>query len=246
MPTRSFTLLLIAGLLSAAIGQAPPTSQASPAREQRRQTYLELSKKIFAGAQAPDAVRRAVNNLPPAQVTGITEQLHDLSVAEIEDVLGGPKPSAQNVIDALKTILGETALAGWGAQFTNTPFAEFIETRRRPSGGSFVWHPAGRRRPPQQPPISRILCAPKREVETPGVSRSRLRRPHILCFAGGRRSAGSGLVSGVGKDVWRYRRRPECAPLRIRWKRGADDVAERRPDLGRRDSVARLGDARVR
>lgn len=127
MPTRSFTLLLIAGLLSAAIGQAPPTSQASPAREQRRQTYLELSKKIFAGAQAPDAVRRAVNNLPPAQVTGITEQLHDLSVAEIEDVLGGPKPSAQNVIDALKTILGETALAGWGAQFTNTPFAEFIE-----------------------------------------------------------------------------------------------------------------------
>ena len=118
---------LIASLAQLAAGQVPSRSEAANARELRRQTYSQLSKSVFAGPTAPvDALQRAVS-LPAARVDEITEQLHNLLVAEIEDALAGPKPAGRDVAQSLGRLLGETSISEWDAQSSNTPFAEFVE-----------------------------------------------------------------------------------------------------------------------
>jgi hypothetical protein len=127
MRTWSSILFLITALAHSTAGQVPSATQTSNAREERRQTYLQLSRGVFAGPQEPPDVLRRVANLPAAQVDGITEQLHNLLVAEIGDVLAGPNPTAQDVVQSLQRLLGETSISEWDAQSSNTPFAEFVE-----------------------------------------------------------------------------------------------------------------------
>lgn len=127
MRIQSSILLLIAGLVQSAPGQFVPAPQASNARQERRRGYLESSRKIFADYSDSDATRQAVNRVPSAQVEEVTARLHDLLAAEIEDVLAGPNPSAQSVVDAVRSLLGGTALSEWDKQTTNTPFAAFID-----------------------------------------------------------------------------------------------------------------------
>ncbi len=127
MRTWWSSLWLIGFLVQLSSGQTPASFQASNAHEQRRQAYLQLSRNVFAGPREPLDVLQGLVSLPAAQVDEITERLHDLLVADIEDVLSAPKPSAQGVTQSLRHLLGETSLSEWDAQSSNTPFAEFVE-----------------------------------------------------------------------------------------------------------------------
>jgi hypothetical protein len=113
---------MVAGVLQLAVCAAQtPGTQA-----QRRQEYLELSRQVFAGPGDSDAARQAVNAVLPAQLKAVTERLHGLAVAEIEGVLAGNNPSAQDVALAVRTLLGATSPETWDTQATNTPFAAFV------------------------------------------------------------------------------------------------------------------------
>lgn len=119
------SVVALTSLIHLANGQVLSSSQIRSPHEQRRQAFLELSRSVFAAPGVTDAERRKVNSLQPADADKVTAQLHNLVSEEIGDVLSASNPSARDIIDAVQDLLGETSLPKWGAQFSNTPFAEF-------------------------------------------------------------------------------------------------------------------------
>jgi hypothetical protein len=97
--------------------QIAPKSRASA--QQRHATYIQLNRHIFARHEDADSEKFHISQ--PGKVAEIRSQLHKLISDEIDSVLNGPAPSADNVKTAIANIQGEMALPV--DDMTNTPFA---------------------------------------------------------------------------------------------------------------------------
>jgi hypothetical protein len=124
--------IAVAAFTSTAAGQTQLAPQIPNDREQRQRAYAELRTKFFAGPRATAAEREAVRS-GVGQLEEMTARLHDLMAAEIEDTVSVEKPSAQDVENAVKRLLGETALSEWDPAMTNTPVSELTQVGGAPA-----------------------------------------------------------------------------------------------------------------
>ena len=106
---RSLLSGLILVLLHSSIGQTN-AAHFPKAHEQRRQDFLNLSRKIFAPPDATPTERISINAVPTKAVEEVTAELHNLIAADIEDSLAEKNANAQQISKAIQDLAGESCI----------------------------------------------------------------------------------------------------------------------------------------